>query len=71
MKIIYIATATNERGDTIQENAYTDANRALAQAKKMCDDIHRNTNMQVMPDAVPVELFEDGDAIPEPPITSE
>jgi hypothetical protein len=68
MKIIYIATATNERGDTIQENAYTDADRALAQAVKMCDDIHRNTDMQVMPDAVPIELFEEGDVVPEPTI---
>lgn len=68
MKIIYIATATNERGDTIQENAYTDADRALAQAAKMCDDINRNTDMQVMPDAVPIELFEDGDVVPEPTI---
>jgi hypothetical protein len=29
MKIIYIATATNERGDTIQENAYMDANGTI------------------------------------------
>jgi hypothetical protein len=71
MKIIYIATATNERGDTIQENAYTNADRALAQAAKMCDDINRNTDFQVMPDAVPIELFEDGDVVPEPPINSE
>jgi hypothetical protein len=68
MKIIYIATATNERGDTIQENAYMDAEQALAQAKKMCDDIHRNTNMQVVPDAMPIELFEVGDVVPEPAI---
>jgi hypothetical protein len=71
MKIIYIATATNESGDTIQENAYTNADRALAQAVKMCDDINRNTNLRVMPDAVPIELFEDGDVVPEPTISSE
>jgi hypothetical protein len=71
MKIIYIATATNERGDTIQENAYTDAEQALAQAKKMCDDIHRNTDMQVVPDAMPIELFEVGDVVPEPAIGTE
>jgi hypothetical protein len=68
MKIIYIATATNERGDTIQENAYMDAEQALAQAKKMCDDIHRNTDMRVTPDAMPMELFEVGDVVPEPGI---
>jgi imidazolonepropionase-like amidohydrolase len=68
MKIIYIATAINERGDTIQENAYMDAEQALAQAKKMCDDIHRNTDMQVIPDAMPIELFEVGDVVPEPAI---
>jgi len=71
MKIIYIATATSDSGDTIQENAYTDAEQALAQAKKMCDDIHRNTNMQAFPDAMPMELFEVGDAVLEPTIGSE
>jgi hypothetical protein len=68
MKIIYIATAINERGDTIQENAYMDAEQALVQAKKMCDDIRRNTDMQVIPDAMPIELFEVGDVVPEPAI---
>jgi imidazolonepropionase-like amidohydrolase len=71
MKIIYIATAINERGDTIQENAYMDAEQALAQAKKMCDDIRRNTDMQVIPDAMPIELFEVGDVVPEPAIGSD
>jgi hypothetical protein len=71
MKIIYIATAISSEGDSIQENAYTNAEQALAQAKKMCDDIHRNTNIQVMPDAVPIELYEDGDVVPEPAIGSE
>ena len=71
MKIIYIATATNERGDTIQENAYTNADLALAQAVKMCGDINRNTDLQVMPDVVPLELFEEGDVVPEPTISSE
>jgi hypothetical protein len=71
MKIIYIATAITDSGDTIQENAYVDAEQALAQAKKMCDDIHRNTNMQVIPDAMPIELFELGDVVSEPAIGSE
>jgi hypothetical protein len=71
MKFIYIATAMSSDGDTIQENAYTDADQALAQAKKMCDDIHRNTNLQVMPDAMPMQLFEQGDTIPEAPIGTE
>ena len=71
MKIIYIATATNERGDTIQENAYMDAEQALVQAKKMCDDIHRNTDMRAFPDAMPMELFEVGDVVSEPAISSD
>jgi len=68
MKIIYIATATNERGDTIQENAYTNADLALAQAVKMCDDINRNTDLRAFPDAMPIELFEEGDVVSEPTI---
>lgn len=71
MKIIYIATAISENGDSIQENAYTSAEQALAQAKKMCDDIHRNTTMRVTADAVPFELFEDGDTVPDPGIGTE
>ena len=68
MKIIYIATAISESGDTIQENAYTDAELALTQAIKMCKDINENTDFKVIPDAMPMELFEEGDVIPEPTI---
>jgi hypothetical protein len=71
MKIIYIATALIENGDVIQENAYTDAEQALAQAKKMCDDINRNTNMGALPDAMPIDLYEDGDVPSANTITTE
>jgi hypothetical protein len=37
----------------------------------MCGDINRNTDLQVMPDVVPLELFEEGDVVPEPTISSE
>lgn len=71
MKIIYIATATSSEGDTIQENAYIDAEQALAQAKKMCEDIERNTNLKVLPDAVPIELYELGDVVSQPAISTD
>jgi hypothetical protein len=61
MKIVYIATALTEVGDAIQENAYTDAEVALNQAIKMCDDINRNTELNARPDVMPIELYEDGD----------
>lgn len=64
MKLIFIATAISENGDTIQENAYDDAEVALAQAVKMCKDINENTSMKVKPDAVPLDLYEKGDSLP-------
>lgn len=66
MKIIYIATAITENGDSIQENAYEDAEQALVQAKLMCDDINRNTNFNCKPDVVPFELYERGDVVESP-----
>lgn len=70
MKIIYIATALTEHGDSIQENAYEDAEQALVQAVAMCDDINRNTNFNCKPDVVPMELYQVGDVV-EVPITSD
>ena len=61
MRIIYIATALTEVGDAIQENAYADAELALVQAKRMCDDINRNTELNARPDVMPIELYEQGD----------
>ena len=70
MKIVYIATAHTENGEAIQENIYTNAERALEQATLMCKDINRNTKINAVPDAVPFELYEDGDVVPEPSISS-
>jgi hypothetical protein len=63
MKLIYIATAMTQNGDSIQENAYTNAEQALVQATLMCEDINRNTDLNAQPDVVPMELFEDGDVV--------
>ena len=71
MKIIYIATAHTVDGDAIQENAYENAEQALEQAVLMCKDINAHTQMNARPDAVPFELYEQGDVVPEPPISSE
>lgn len=70
MKLIFIATAVTENGDTVQENAYEDAETALAQAVKMCEDISKHMGIKVMPDAVPLDLYERGDKI-EIPLSSE
>ena len=56
MKLIYIASATTESGDSIQENAYTTADRALEQAKLMCEDIKRNAGFEATPDVIPMDL---------------
>lgn len=68
MKIVYMATAIVEDGQKIYENVYEDAEQALTQAVKMCDDIHKNTNMKVIPDAEPYDFFAKGDVVPAPPI---
>lgn len=70
MKLIYIATALTENGDSIQENAYEDAEQALIQAKLMCDDINRNTDFNCKPDVVPIDLYESGDVV-ETPISTD
>jgi hypothetical protein len=71
MKIVYIATALTEVGDAIQENAYTDAEVALTQAIKMCDEINRNTELNARPDVMPIELYEQGDVPSTNTITAE
>ena len=71
MKIVYMATAVVEDGQRVYENVYEDAEQALEQAVKMCNDIHKNTKMKVLPDAEPYDLYNKGDIVPEPTLGSE
>ena len=70
MKVIYIATATNEDGDTVQENAYADAEYALKRATEMCKDINQNTALNVYPEIIPVDFYDINEVVSEA-ITSE
>jgi hypothetical protein len=63
MKIIYIAAATNAEGTTVHENAYADAEQALAQATRMCEDINQNTGLGVHPEIIPIDFYEQGEVI--------
>ena len=67
-KIIYIAQAVSEQGDTVQENAYEDAEYALERATLMADDINANTSMKLYPEIVPVELYAKGDVVDDQPV---
>ena len=71
MKIIYIATAHTQDGDAIQENAYENAEQALTQAVLMCKDINLHTTLNAQPGVVPFELYEQGDVVTEPTISSD
>ena len=72
MKTIYIATARGVNDDDIiQENAYTSAELALKRAKAMCDDIMAHQDRQLFADAEPMYLYEDGDDLDGPTLSSE
>lgn len=69
--IIYIAQAVSDQGDTIQENAYFDAEYALERATLMANDISANTKLQVRPEIVPMYVYNKGDIMDDPDIISQ
>lgn len=68
MRTMYIATAIKDNGDQIQENAYGNPQRAMAQAIKMCEDLKKNLDWNVQPSAVPIDFYADNEEPPEAPI---
>lgn len=65
MKTVYIATAIDsETGDAYQENAYTDAARALERAKVMVADIQKNmANFNLQASITTIDVYEDEDPV--------